>query len=47
MRFQKKNPKSSSDVTVGTKKIKLYVQIECQLGYIVMAYADMRENMPR
>ena len=37
----------TGDVTAGTWK--LYVQIECQLDYlmILMTYANMRWNMPR
>ena len=43
-------------VTVGTWEMKLYVQIECQLGYLMIPisnnicgiwYANMRGNMPR
>ena len=30
------NPKSSSDITVGTKKLKLYEQIDCLPGYAVV-----------
>ena len=48
----KKSTNIACDATVGTKKIKLYVQIEYQLGFILwyllqMAYANMRGNMPR
>ena len=30
---EKKSKNIAYDVTAGTKKIKLYMQIECQLGY--------------
>ena len=33
--FWEKIKNVAGDVTVGTKKIKLYLQIECQLGHII------------
>ena len=34
--YWKKSKNIACDVTVQNKKIKLYVQIACQLGYIMM-----------
>ena len=38
--FLEKSKNISCDVTVGTKKLKLYVQIECQLGYLMMLISN-------
>ena len=35
-RFLEKSKILACEVTVGTKNMKLYVQIECQLGYLMM-----------
>ena len=48
--FRKESKNIACDATVGTKKMILYVQIECQFGYLwclfKMAYANMRGDMP-
>ena len=38
--MEKKSKNIACDVTVGTKKIKLYVQIQCQLSYIMMLISN-------
>ena len=36
----KKSKKIACDVTVGTRKIKLYVQIQCQMGYLTVQISN-------
>ena len=38
--MEKKSKNIACDVTVGTKKIKLYVQIQCQMGYLTVQISN-------
>ena len=55
-KFWEKSKNVTGDVTVGTKKVKLEAQIECQLGFVMVLisngicqyegkYATMNKNL--